>query len=105
MCAEYVGDFNAAFDDDLDTPAALRTLSALAADLRSIDTTPNYVFITPNLCHDGHDGGRGSRCVDGAPGGLVSADQFVNPYSLYFSFNLCKRATFCGMSPFIIFSH
>ena len=27
---------------------------------------PNYVFITPNLCHDGHD----TPCVDGQPGGL-----------------------------------
>lgn len=32
MCAQYVGDFLAALDDDLDVPAALRTLSALAAD-------------------------------------------------------------------------
>jgi hypothetical protein len=32
MCAQYAGDFLAALDDDLDTPAALRTLAALAAD-------------------------------------------------------------------------
>jgi hypothetical protein len=32
MCAQYVGDFLGALDDDLDVPAALRTLSALAAD-------------------------------------------------------------------------
>jgi cysteinyl-tRNA synthetase len=32
MCAEYIGDFNAAFDDDLDTPAALRVLRALEKD-------------------------------------------------------------------------
>ena len=32
MCAQYVGDFLGALDDDLDTPAALRTLSGLAAD-------------------------------------------------------------------------
>jgi hypothetical protein len=32
MCAQYTGDIKAAFDDDLDTPAALRTLAALAAD-------------------------------------------------------------------------
>ena len=32
MCAQYVGDFLDALDDDLDTPAALRILSALAAD-------------------------------------------------------------------------
>ena len=32
MCAQYTGDFLGALDDDLDTPAALRILSALAAD-------------------------------------------------------------------------
>jgi len=32
MCAQYTGDFLGALDDDLDTPAALSTLSALAAD-------------------------------------------------------------------------
>ena len=32
MCAQYVGDFNAAFDDDLDTPAALRVLRSLEKD-------------------------------------------------------------------------
>ena len=55
-------------------------LDALARDLKSIDATPNYVFITPNLCHDGHDGGGSSRCVDGQPGGLVSADAFLQKW-------------------------
>jgi hypothetical protein len=32
MCAQYTGDVLGAFDDDLDTPAALRTLRGLAAD-------------------------------------------------------------------------
>ena len=32
MCAQYTGDVLSAFDDDLDTPAALRALRALAAD-------------------------------------------------------------------------
>ena len=32
MCAQYTGDFLGALDDGLGTPAALRTLSALAAD-------------------------------------------------------------------------
>src|SRR5271170_347461 len=52
-------------------------LSALAQDLKSLAATSNYVFITPNLCHDGHDGGNGARCVSGEPGGLESADQFL----------------------------
>ncbi len=29
--------------------------TGLATDLKSIATTPNYSFITPNLCNDGHD--------------------------------------------------
>ncbi len=32
MCAEYVSDFTSAFDDDLDTPAALRVLRRLEKD-------------------------------------------------------------------------
>jgi hypothetical protein len=32
MCAQYVGDFLGALDDDLDSPAALRALGALADD-------------------------------------------------------------------------
>jgi hypothetical protein len=32
MCAQYTGDFLGSLDDDMDTPAALRALSALAAD-------------------------------------------------------------------------
>jgi len=52
-------------------------LSALAADLKSIATTPNFAFIVPNLCHDAHDGTGGGNCVDGAPGGLPAADRFL----------------------------
>jgi cysteinyl-tRNA synthetase len=43
MCAEYIGDFNAAFDDDLDTPAALRVLRALEKDG---ETPPGSKFET-----------------------------------------------------------
>jgi hypothetical protein len=32
-------------------------LDRLKADLNSGAATPNLVFISPNLCHDGHDGG------------------------------------------------
>ncbi len=64
----------------IDTPSCVQhvvNLRALGPDLKSIATTPNYVFITPNLCHDGHDGGHGNSCVDGEPGGLASADRFL----------------------------
>jgi len=64
----------------IDTPscaAKVVNLSALAGDLAAAASTPNYVFITPNLCNDGHDGGEGRHCVDGEPGGFVSADAFL----------------------------
>jgi hypothetical protein len=64
----------------IDTPTCAQhvvNLRSLGPDLRSIAATPNYAFITPNLCHDGHDGGGAGRCVDGEPGGLVSADRFL----------------------------
>jgi phosphatidylinositol-3-phosphatase len=48
-------------------------LSGLATALRSISDTPNFSFISPNLCHDGHD----VLCVNGEPGGLESADAFL----------------------------
>jgi hypothetical protein len=48
-------------------------LSRLPHDLASTSTTPALSYITPNLCDDGHD----SPCVDGRPGGLVSADAWL----------------------------
>jgi len=44
MCAQYTGDFLDALDDDLDTPAALRILSALAADQEIPDGSKFEVF-------------------------------------------------------------
>ncbi len=51
-------------------------LSLLASDLQSIATTANYIFITPNLCNDGHD----ASCVDGRRGGLVAIDVFLRKW-------------------------
>jgi Phosphoesterase family len=51
-------------------------LNQLPADLKSSSHTPNFVFITPNLCDDGHD----APCVNGQPGGLVSADAFLQKW-------------------------
>ena len=48
-------------------------LTALDVDLKSVATTPNLVFITPNLCNDGHDGAS-AIC---AGGHLKSADRFL----------------------------
>jgi phospholipase C len=51
-------------------------LRHLSDDLKSVSTTPNYSFITPNLCDDGHD----APCVDRATGGLVQADGFLRKW-------------------------
>jgi hypothetical protein len=51
-------------------------LNALPGDLAAASTTPSYSFIVPDLCEDGHD----SPCVDGRPGGLESADEFLKTW-------------------------
>ena len=50
-------------------------LTQLDRDLQAIAQTPNLAFITPNLCHDGHD--RASDICEG--GHLLSADRFLRP--------------------------
>jgi phospholipase C len=67
------------FHSIIDSPGCAANdvpLDRLDADLASASTTPNYAFITPNLCHDGHD----TPCVDGQPGGLASADEFLKTW-------------------------
>jgi hypothetical protein len=67
------------FHSIIDSPrcdAGVVALSQLPQDLKSEWATPDLVFITPNLCDDGHDG----PCVDGRPGGLVSADAFLQKW-------------------------
>jgi phosphatidylinositol-3-phosphatase len=53
---------------DAATPDAV-----LSADLASVTTTANLSFITPDLCHDGHD----ATCADGGPGGIAGIDDFL----------------------------
>ena len=48
-------------------------LTRLPNDLARIRTTANLTYITPNLCSDGHD----IPCVDGRPGGLVTANRWL----------------------------
>ena len=67
------------FHTIIDNPvcdANVVSLKPLASDLASISTTANYTFITPNLCHDGHD----SPCADGEPGGLTSINDFLTEW-------------------------
>ncbi|MCU6481808.1 alkaline phosphatase family protein [Arthrobacter sp. A2-55] len=47
--------------------------SQFAADLATVQTTPNLSYISPNLCDDGHD----SPCVDGRPGGLATINAWL----------------------------
>jgi hypothetical protein len=68
--------FHSIIDNTASCSANVVGLDRLPEDLRSVTTTPSFSFITPNLCHDGHD----SPCVDGQPGGLVSADQFLQTW-------------------------
>jgi hypothetical protein len=65
--------FHTIIDDQARCDAHVVPLNRLPTALSSAGTTPSYSFITPNLCHDGHD----SPCVDGQPGGLVSANEFL----------------------------
>ena len=51
-------------------------LEQLPEDLRRVATTANLSYIVPSLCNDGHD----SPCVDGRPGGLVSADAWLRSW-------------------------
>jgi phosphatidylinositol-3-phosphatase len=50
--------------------SALRGETGLATDLASIGKTPNFSFITPNLCNDGHD----YPCTNQASGASALAD-------------------------------
>ena len=63
----------------IDSPtcaANVVNLERLRHDLKSAKRTPNFVFISPNLCNDGHD----APCRNGEPGGLRSADAFLRKW-------------------------
>jgi hypothetical protein len=75
------------FHSIIDSPSCnthVVNLNNLPADLAKERTTPNFVFITPNLCDDGHDGSgtgaAGTLCANGQPGGLTSADAFLQKW-------------------------
>jgi hypothetical protein len=47
-------------------------------DLRNPQTTPAFMFVTPNLCNDGHDAKcAGTNTEGGKAGGLVGADLWL----------------------------
>jgi phosphatidylinositol-3-phosphatase len=67
------------FHSILDSPACdanVVPLTRLPADLSKARSTASFSFITPNLCHDGHD----EPCVNDEPGGLVSADAWLREW-------------------------
>ncbi len=68
--------FHSIIDDQARCDAHVVNLDALTADLRRIESTPNYSFITPNLCNDGHD----AHCVDGGLGGFQAIDAFLRKW-------------------------
>lgn len=68
--------FHSIIDDHANCAAHVVNLDELPRDLQSIATTPNFSFITPDLCHDGHN----APCLNGEPGGLKSADQFLREW-------------------------
>jgi hypothetical protein len=56
----------------------------LARDLSSLETTPEFMFVTPNLCNDGHDATCAGPNVEGTVdangkniGGLAGADLWL----------------------------
>jgi phosphatidylinositol-3-phosphatase len=64
------------FHSIIDSPSCrtnVVSLDALATDLASATTTPNLSFITPGLCHDGHD----DTCPNGRRGGLAAANRWL----------------------------
>jgi phosphatidylinositol-3-phosphatase len=68
--------FHSIIDDERRCAAHVVNLERLPQDLASLATTPNYLFITPNLCDDGHD----AHCVDGRRGGLTAIDAFLRKW-------------------------
>ena len=76
--------FHSIIDDAHSCAHHVVNLNQLPADLAEERTTPNLVFITPNLCDDGHDGSgtgaAGTTCANGQPGGLTSADAFLKTW-------------------------
>jgi hypothetical protein len=69
--------FHSIIDDTTLCDSHVVNLDLLGADLAAASQTPNYVFITPDLCSDGHD----ATCADSSrPGGFAGIDQFLQEW-------------------------
>jgi hypothetical protein len=65
-------------DNLADCQSHVVNLGQLPAALSSVATTPNYVFITPDLCNDGHN--TAPNCAPGEPGGLAQVNTFLQTW-------------------------
>lgn len=54
--------------------AHVLSFQPLLTDLSKAGTTPNFSWLSPNLCNDGHD----APCANGDPGGLINIDAFLS---------------------------
>ncbi len=69
--------FHSIIDDTTLCDTHVVNLDKLPQDLASAASTPNYVFITPDLCSDGHD----ATCADSSrPGGFAGIEQFLEQW-------------------------
>ena len=68
------------FHSIIDNPAYCKRhvvpLGHINQDLEQLRTTPNLSYITPDLCHDGHD----APCADGRTGGLATVDAWMRKF-------------------------
>jgi phosphatidylinositol-3-phosphatase len=53
--------------------AHILSFQPLLKDLSTASSTPNFSWLSPNLCNDGHD----APCADGDPGGLTQINGFL----------------------------
>ena len=69
--------FHSIIDDTARCDSHVVNLDLLTQDLQGAASTPNYVFITPDLCSDGHD----ATCADKTrPGGFAGIDSFLREW-------------------------
>jgi hypothetical protein len=69
--------FHSVIDDQASCSKHVVNLDKLPRDLRKAKRTPNYSFITPDLCADGHD----ATCANPAqPGGYAGIDDFLHTW-------------------------
>jgi hypothetical protein len=69
--------FHSVIDHRASCSKRVVNLDKLSHDLRKAKRTPNYSFITPDLCADGHD----ATCADQTqPGGYAGIDDFLHTW-------------------------